>query len=54
MIRVPKTLEKSCDRYKDIWSNKNELRADQVFISSGVKFWFNLIYGKKKLTGKNT
>lgn len=41
MIRVPKTLEKSCDRYKDIWSNKNELRADQVFISSGVKFWFD-------------
>jgi very-short-patch-repair endonuclease len=41
MIRVPKTLEKSCDRYKDIWSKRNEFKADQVFISSGTKVWFD-------------
>jgi very-short-patch-repair endonuclease len=41
MVRAPKSLEKSCDRYKDIWSKRNELRADQVSISNGTKFWFD-------------
>lgn len=41
MIRVPKTLEKSCDRYKDIWSKKNELEPQQVSISNGTKYWFD-------------
>jgi very-short-patch-repair endonuclease len=37
----PKNLEKSCNVYAIIWSNKNDISPDLVFISSNKKFWFN-------------
>ena len=41
MVRVPKTLEKSCDIYSDIWNKKNELRADQVSLNCNKNFLFD-------------
>jgi very-short-patch-repair endonuclease len=38
---APKSLERSCYIYKDIWSSRNELLPEQVCISSGIKFWFD-------------
>jgi very-short-patch-repair endonuclease len=36
-----KSLERSCYIYREIWSVKNELRPEEVAISSGKKFWFD-------------
>lgn len=34
---APKNLERSCNVYLSIWSSKNELRPEEVFISSNKK-----------------
>lgn len=38
---APKSLEKSCHKYKDIWSSRNELLPEDVCISSRSKCWFH-------------
>jgi very-short-patch-repair endonuclease len=36
-------LQKSCFIYKDIWSDKNNEKCEEVAISSGKKYWFNCL-----------
>jgi very-short-patch-repair endonuclease len=36
-------LENSCDRYKDIWSDKNNQECEYVALSSSKKFIFNCL-----------
>lgn len=39
---APKSIEKSCYIYRDIWSSKNDINPEKVAISSGIKkFWFD-------------
>ena len=38
---APKSIERSCHRYRDIWSSKNAVRPEQVSISNGKKYWFD-------------
>jgi very-short-patch-repair endonuclease len=38
---APKSLEKSCNIYSNIWSVRNALRPEEVSISNGSKFWFD-------------
>jgi hypothetical protein len=39
----PKSIEKSCYKYKVIWSSKNDLLPEMVSISSKNKIWFNCL-----------
>jgi very-short-patch-repair endonuclease len=38
---APKSLERSCYIYKDIWSSRNELLPENVFLSSNKKYIFD-------------
>lgn len=38
---APKSLERSCSIYADIWSLKNHKKPEEVAISSNKKYWFN-------------
>jgi DNA-directed RNA polymerase subunit RPC12/RpoP len=38
---APRSIERSCYVYRDIWSSKNKLLPEQVAISNGKKFWFD-------------
>jgi very-short-patch-repair endonuclease len=38
---APRSVEKSCIVYIDIWSTKNELNPEEVAISSHKKYWFD-------------
>ena len=39
----PKSIEKSCYKYKDIWSDKNVLNCEEVRLSSIKKIWFKCL-----------
>jgi len=38
---TPKNLERSCHIYSSIWSSKNDLKPEEVAISSSKKYWFD-------------
>ena len=41
---APKSIEKSCFRYKDIWSSKNgDIKPEDVSISSNKLFLFECL-----------
>jgi very-short-patch-repair endonuclease len=40
-LRCTFCLLKSCQVYSDIWSNRNNLKPEQVSISNGKKIWFS-------------
>jgi very-short-patch-repair endonuclease len=40
-LSKPKSIEKSCYKYKDNWSYKNSISPELVSISSNKKYWFN-------------
>ena len=43
VFQKPKSIEKSCFIYKDIWSDKNKEKCEYVAISCNKKFIFNCL-----------
>jgi len=43
VFQKPKSIEKSCYIYKDIWSDKNEIEPEKVSIGSSKKLLFNCL-----------
>jgi very-short-patch-repair endonuclease len=39
----PKSIEKSCYKYKDIWSDKNKEKCEKIALQSNKKYWFNCL-----------